>query len=60
MTNDTTMTHVPMCLACDAHEVAAPFTNDSGEGFCTAECEAEAQAEFADWLSDCERDEPWA
>jgi hypothetical protein len=48
MTNDTTMTHVPMCLACDAHEVAAPFTNDSGEGFCSQECEASANEEAED------------
>lgn len=47
MTNDTNRTHVPMCFNCNAREVAGEFSNASGEGFCSAECEREANEEFA-------------
>ena len=48
-------THVPLCHTCN-REVAGPFTNDLGEGFCSAECEAEAQAEFAGWTDEQDSD----
>lgn len=63
MTNDTNsetlMTHVPMCHACGSAEVAAPFTTADGMGFCSAACEAEAQAEFAAWSDEQDADEPF-
>ena len=37
-THAISMTHVPMCHTCGLTEVAAPFTNDLGEGFCSEEC----------------------
>lgn len=48
-TTNTIMTHVPMCHTCGQAEVAGPFTTADGEGFCSASCEAKAQAEFAAW-----------
>lgn len=41
-THAISMTHVPMCLFCSIAEVSAPFTYDSGEGFCSSECAAAA------------------
>lgn len=40
--------HVPFCLYCNAREVSAPFTFSTGEGFCSAQCEQDANAEEAD------------
>lgn len=40
-------THVPLCYNCVEKEVEAPFTNASGEGFCSASCEQTANEEFA-------------
>jgi hypothetical protein len=48
------MNHVPMCLYCDHEEVAAPFTNTYGEGFCSAKCERTAAEEFADAFAESE------
>lgn len=47
-TINTTMNHVPMCHTCGQAEVAGPFTTADGEGFCSAACEAEAQADSAE------------
>lgn len=41
------LTHVPLCLNCVTREVAGKFSYPDGSGFCSAICEAEAQAEFA-------------
>lgn len=46
MTNDTIFTHVPMCLYCGEAEIAAPFTYENGDGFCSSECNTRAHAEM--------------
>lgn len=46
MTNDTIHTHVPMCLYCGEAEIAAPFTYENGDGFCSSECNTRAHAEM--------------
>lgn len=46
------MTHVPMCHTCGRFEVAAPFTNDFGEGFCSQECEDIANEEVGGWTDE--------
>lgn len=55
-TINTTMNHVPMCHTCGQVEVAGPFTTADGEGFCSAACEAEVQAEFAAWSAEQDAD----
>ena len=37
--------------------LSAPFTTADGMGFCSAACEAEAQAEFAAWSDEQDADE---
>lgn len=56
MTNDTIFTHVPMCLYCGEQEVAAPFTHDNGDGFCSVECSNSAHADM--WESASSSEEP--
>ena len=36
--------HIPMCLVCDTREVQI-VVNSVGSGFCSSECEADANAE---------------
>ena len=38
--------HVPMCLYCAENEVAAPFTYENGDGFCSVECNNRAHEEM--------------
>jgi len=40
--------HTPLCLNCNAHEVAGAFTNEYGEGFCSLACYDAANTEAAD------------
>jgi hypothetical protein len=40
--------HIPLCLNCGNHEVQAPYTFGDGEGFCSQQCEKDANEGFAD------------
>jgi len=40
--------HIPLCLNCGNHEVQAPYTFGDGEGFCSQQCEKDANEGFED------------
>lgn len=50
--------HVPLCFNCDAREVQEPHTYADGTGFCSAECERTANAEFAAHFDEVDGDTP--
>jgi hypothetical protein len=46
------MTAIPMCFNCGTREVVGEFSNSYGEGFCSAQCEQDANEEFAEAHAD--------